>query len=681
MGIAVGLVLELAGLGARLRARPARRWLWVWPAARRRRRSLPCPRLRRHWRVRGYTPAPLGWSWTVAGAVAFFTTYLSSVFLQRNPILPTVRRHAAVPRPGLPALAGRRGQAPLPDARAAGRRRAAVLPLVRLRAHGGDQHGRRHRPAGRRAAAGDPGAVRAGRRCSPRWSAGGSAASRTRARSPPCCSSWSASSSFTDPVGFPFGTQATFVVWHGMSMIYSWVLLIAADRGARRRHRPPPRAGAPGAGPGAPRVRAGGPVRCWPPAGRRPARCRWSASRCWSPPSRCCSSSAASRGRCVAAGLLTAGRPAVRDGRALPLPGVRRARRPVAQLRGLRPGRRPRAGRRPRRGRRRASRSWSTCSCARPASWRCSGSAAAGWSRRSGSCSAGALAGPVDLPDGRARRAAANQYFMRAGFAFAVLLSGWGFVLVWERARMTRASTAVLGVCRGAVRGGPGGHPVPVRRGAHGRGLDEPGAADPALGGGPRPGRGRRRGGVGGRRVRRPPAARPRRHLPAHRHPGRRRARPDHGHAQVGAVPQRRRVRGDRVAALAGRGGPLGARHTARRTTCSRPTRTVGRSAATACATPVRSGSVPTASAGCWSRAGCSRRGSPRPATRAFWDPALLALNDEAFTAPTPPVLDALRARRRAVAGGRPRASAASHRRCRSWPGCATTTAGTRSTS
>jgi hypothetical protein len=28
-----------------------------------------------------------------------------------------------------------------------------------------------------------------------------------------------------------------------------------------------------------------------------------------------------------------------------------------------------------------------------------------------------------------------------------------------------------------------------------------------------------------------------------------------------------------------------------------------------------------------------------------FWDPVLLALNDEAFSAPTPPVLDALRAR------------------------------------
>ena len=36
--------------------------------------------------------------------------------------------------------------------------------------------------------------------------------------------------SFVDPVGFPFGTQATFVVWHGMSMIYSWVLLIALIR-------------------------------------------------------------------------------------------------------------------------------------------------------------------------------------------------------------------------------------------------------------------------------------------------------------------------------------------------------------------------------------------------------------------------------------------------------------------
>src|SRR5690606_38440497 len=33
---------------------------------------------------------------------------------------------------------------------------------------------------------------------------------------------------FTHPVTMPFGTQATFVIWHGISMTYSWVLLIAA---------------------------------------------------------------------------------------------------------------------------------------------------------------------------------------------------------------------------------------------------------------------------------------------------------------------------------------------------------------------------------------------------------------------------------------------------------------------
>ena len=99
-------------------------------------------------------------------------------------------------------------------------------------------------------------------------------------------------------------------------------------------------------------------------------------------------------------------------------------------------------------------------------------------------------------------------------------------------------------------------------------------------------------------------------------HPARRHARPDHGHAQVGAVPQRRRVRGDRVAALAGRGGPLGARPQRAGPTCvatnahcrrGRRRRRVRRRG--------RSGSAPTASAGCWSRAGCSRRGSPRPAS------------------------------------------------------------------
>jgi hypothetical protein len=32
---------------------------------------------------------------------------------------------------------------------------------------------------------------------------------------------------FSAPVSLPFGTQATFVVWHGVSMTYAWVLVIA----------------------------------------------------------------------------------------------------------------------------------------------------------------------------------------------------------------------------------------------------------------------------------------------------------------------------------------------------------------------------------------------------------------------------------------------------------------------
>ena len=43
---------------------------------------------------------------------------------------------------------------------------------------------------------------------------------------------------FTDPVTLPFGTQATFVVWHGMSMIYAWVLADRAHRTAGRAGRP-----------------------------------------------------------------------------------------------------------------------------------------------------------------------------------------------------------------------------------------------------------------------------------------------------------------------------------------------------------------------------------------------------------------------------------------------------------
>ena len=40
---------------------------------------------------------------------------------------------------------------------------------------------------------------------------------------------------FTHPVTLPFGTQVTFVIWHGMSMIYAWVLVIALIAATRWR--------------------------------------------------------------------------------------------------------------------------------------------------------------------------------------------------------------------------------------------------------------------------------------------------------------------------------------------------------------------------------------------------------------------------------------------------------------
>ena len=39
-----------------------------------------------------------------------------------------------------------------------------------------------------------------------------------------------------------------------------------------------------------------------------------------------------------------------------------------------------------------------------------------------------------------------NQYFLRTGFAFAVIASGWGYVLVWERARLPRRAAVAVGV-------------------------------------------------------------------------------------------------------------------------------------------------------------------------------------------------------------------------------------------
>src|SRR5690606_1817051 len=90
MGAAVGLVLELAAWAV-FSALDVRGAVWLWPA-------LvvvvfaAVPRLRRHWRGGEYVAVPLGWSWTVAGVVAFFTAYLAAVFIDRNPILPPSER-------------------------------------------------------------------------------------------------------------------------------------------------------------------------------------------------------------------------------------------------------------------------------------------------------------------------------------------------------------------------------------------------------------------------------------------------------------------------------------------------------------------------------------------------------------------------------------------------------------
>jgi hypothetical protein len=49
--------------------------------------------------------------------------------------------------------------------------------------------------------------------------------------------------------------------------------------------------------------------------------------------------------------------------------------------------------------------------------------------------------------------AGGNQYFTRSGFAFGVIASGWGYVLLFERARLTLAGKVALGVGSGVFAG------------------------------------------------------------------------------------------------------------------------------------------------------------------------------------------------------------------------------------
>ncbi|WP_327134210.1 hypothetical protein OG311_29950 [Streptomyces sp. NBC_01343] len=85
-GAVTGLVLELVAwftlvsLGAQSVA-------VAWPLA----VVIPfaaVPRLRRHWRPRGYRASSAGWSWSVAGTVMLSSAYFHQVFLARYPVLP-----------------------------------------------------------------------------------------------------------------------------------------------------------------------------------------------------------------------------------------------------------------------------------------------------------------------------------------------------------------------------------------------------------------------------------------------------------------------------------------------------------------------------------------------------------------------------------------------------------------
>src|SRR5262245_22979639 len=224
MGAAIGLCLEL-GAWALFSVLDLRSFVWLWPAL----VAVPfalVPRLRRHWFVREYRMVPLGWSWAIAGVVCFWTAYLAMVFLDRNPVVPTSdgtnqyldlayqlslageAKHAFPV--GLPQVAGE----PLYYHWFAYGHMAMSslvghidLPVVAMRFA---------IPALCALAIVLTGVV--GWRLSGRPGVGAVAAALFFAVG---------EFNFTHPVTMPFGTQATFVIWHGMSMIYSWVLVIA----------------------------------------------------------------------------------------------------------------------------------------------------------------------------------------------------------------------------------------------------------------------------------------------------------------------------------------------------------------------------------------------------------------------------------------------------------------------
>jgi hypothetical protein len=224
LGVAVGLCLELPAWLA-FSVLDLREWVSLWPLM----MIVPfavAPRLRRHWRVTGYAPTPPGWSWSMVAIVIFVMAYLSAVFLERNPVLPDsehtrqyldlayqlslageAKHHFPI---NLPQVSGEPlyyhwfGYAHMAMISMIGHIDLAVVSL------------RLVVPALCAVAVLLTGVV--GWRLSGRPYAGVGAALLF----------WVIGEiTFTNPVAQPFGTQSMFVIWHGMSVTYSWILLLA----------------------------------------------------------------------------------------------------------------------------------------------------------------------------------------------------------------------------------------------------------------------------------------------------------------------------------------------------------------------------------------------------------------------------------------------------------------------
>ncbi|WP_344168326.1 hypothetical protein [Pilimelia columellifera] len=426
-GAIVGLALELPAW-ALFSLAGAQRWLWLWPvlviAP-----FLAAPRLRRHWRPTYPTAAPRGWSWSVSAVIVGFAWYLSESFLFRNPVLPgDDSQQQYIDLAFQLSLAGEATHSfPLDVPQAAGEplryhwfgfaHMAAAslisgvdLPTVFFRLAV---------PALCALAA--LAAAVTGWRISARPYAGALAAALMFAIG---------EFGFENGVRQLFGTQATFIVWGSPSMTYSWVLLLpliatAAGllRGPTDGDAPPPfgRGGwallallllaSTGAKASSAPVVAGAAafavlVCLWR---RRPARPAW-----------------ALFGAAVAAQAFAT----------VVLFNFESHGVVVDPFSGLRPYVEPGA-----------ALGWVavTVAFALNMQLRLAGIAPLLWSRRGrldpdqAFLAGGALAGPaVYLALGHP--GSSNQYFLRAAFAFGVMLSAWGYVELWERSALTRAA-------------------------------------------------------------------------------------------------------------------------------------------------------------------------------------------------------------------------------------------------